>query len=557
MDVADATLFPAGRLSQGYAALERGAWADARAQFAAALAEQETPVAHEGLGLAAWWQNDLDAAFAARERAFTLYREAGDPRSAARMAVWLAWDYLGVRLQPAVANGWLQRAHSLLDDLPPGREHGWLLLREAENAILWENDAATAARLAVQGAAIGRAVGPVDLEMYGQALEGLALVAAGDVTAGMRRLDEATVAAVSGEMANRCAVGSTCCCLIFACERVHDYDRAAQWCARLQEYCERTGYVPMLGVCRTHYAGVLIWTGAWTRAEAELATARATLEATRPGMVPEAVAQLGLLRARQGRLDEAVHLLDGVAFFPPAQLGLGAIALELGDPEAALDHATRYLRRIPAGNRADRVGGLELQARACLALGRLDDAASAAAELATAADAFATDPLRAATALIAGLLAAARGEPEPARRHLEDAADLYTRAGAPFEAAGARLALAATLADLGRRPAALREARAAQDAFDALGAARAATRAAALLRRLDPAAPVAPLTARLTARQRDVLRLVAQGLADQEIAARLTLSPHTVHRHITNILARLDVASRAAAVARAVRDGLI
>src|SRR5205085_11853821 len=128
-----------------------------------------------------------------------------------------------------------------------GNEHGWLALRESENAILWAEDTVAARRLAQRGVEIGRELGQIDMQMYGLALEGLALVSEGDVNGGMRRLDEATAAAVGGEMSNRTAIGSTCCCLIFACERILDYDRAIQWCDRLKASCVPIGYAPMLG----------------------------------------------------------------------------------------------------------------------------------------------------------------------------------------------------------------------------------------------------------------------------------------------------------------------
>jgi LuxR family transcriptional regulator, maltose regulon positive regulatory protein len=561
LDFTGAASFDDGPLAPGARALERGAWDDAAGHFRAALAEQDTPEGWEGLAVALWWRNDLDAAFDARERAYPLYRARGDRRAAARVAIWLAWDYLGARGQRAVANGWLQRAHSLLDDLQPGSEHGWLALREAENAILWAEDPVTARALAARGIALGRALGQIDLEMYGLALEGFAMVSEGEVPAGMRRLDEATTAAVGGEMRNRTAIGSTCCCLIFACERVYDYDRAMQWCDRLKDYCERIGYVPLLGVCRSHHAGVLLWAGAWGAAEDELTEAAGALQATRPGFAAEAVARLGFLRYRQGRLDEAVALFEQARPLPAAHLGLGWLALDLGEAETALDHAERYLRRIPRENRTERAPGLELLTRAQLALGALPAAQDALDELTAIAGLVGTGPLLAIANSSAGALAAAGGDHARAHSLLEDAVDLFGRSGAPFEMAQARLALAASLEALGRLPAAAREAQAALDAFQALGAARAGARAAALLQRIrrlpPPQAMAAPGPPALSARQKEVLALIAQGLSDAEIAGQLTLSPHTVHRHVTNILDRLDVRSRAAAIAYATREGLL
>src|SRR5947209_2578261 len=120
IDITEIAEFHQQPLTAGSKALERGAWQEAESYFREALALQETPEAWEGIAVALWWLNRLDAAFEARERAYPMYRSAGASRSAARIAIWLAWDYIGVRGEMAVANGWLQRAHSLLDDLEPG-----------------------------------------------------------------------------------------------------------------------------------------------------------------------------------------------------------------------------------------------------------------------------------------------------------------------------------------------------------------------------------------------------------------------------------------------------
>jgi DNA-binding NarL/FixJ family response regulator len=548
-------------LAAGSKALERGAWEEAVGYFRDALARQETPEAWEGLALALWWLNRLDAAFEARERAYPMYCSRGDSRSAARVAIWLAWDYLGVRGQMAVANGWLGRAHSLLDGLQIGNEHGWLALRESENALLWAEDTVVARKLAQRGVEIGRELGQIDMQMFGLALEGLALVSEGEVSGGMRLLDEAAAAAVGGEMSNRTAIGSTCCCLVFACERILDYDRAIQWCDRLKEYCERIGYVPLLGICRSHHAGILLWAGAWAEAESELAKAAATLQATRPAFAAEAVARLGFLRYRQGRLEEAVSLFEQVQYFPPAQLGLGWLALDLGEPRTALDNAERYLRHVPRENRTERVRGLELVTRANLSLGNLQDAQSALDELLEIAHGIGTGPLLAIASMVAGAAAAAENDHEKARSLLEDAVDLFGQSGAPFEMGQARLALAMALEALGRIPAAEREARAALIANKELGAERQLARAEALLAHLQrlaqPETDEASTPQLLSPRQQEVLRLIAQGLSDSEIAGRLTLSQHTVHRHVANILTRLGVPSRSAAIAYAAREKLL
>jgi len=214
--------------------LSRGAWTQARDAFAGVLRERESPDALEGLALAAWWLDDADVVFDARERAYRLYTERGDRRSSGRVAVWLAWDAWAFRGEHAVSSGWLQRARSLLSGLPDCPEQSFLELREAALCLLEDGDPDRAHTLAAEGIRIARASGSIDLQMLGHAVQGLALVASGAISEGMRRLDEVNAAIVAGELKDLVVIGLACCYLIAACERVRDYDRAVQWCARLK-----------------------------------------------------------------------------------------------------------------------------------------------------------------------------------------------------------------------------------------------------------------------------------------------------------------------------------
>src|SRR2546430_7538275 len=142
----------------------------------------------------------------------------------------------------------------------------------------------------------------------------------------MRCLDEASAAATAGEVKELHTVGVVCCWQIFACERVRDYERAAQWCARVQEFSKRWQLRPLSAICRTQYAGVLIWRGSWADAEAELGAASRDFELSRPPLAVQALARLGELRRRQGRVEEAAKLFEQAgapAAAPPRQAGVG------------------------------------------------------------------------------------------------------------------------------------------------------------------------------------------------------------------------------------------
>ncbi|MEX2540523.1 MAG: LuxR C-terminal-related transcriptional regulator, partial [Trueperaceae bacterium] len=257
--------------------------------------------------------------------------------------------------------------------------------------------------------------------------------------------------------------------------------------------------------------------------------------------------RLGELRRRQGRWEEAESLFQDHAFHPFAQLGSAALELDRGNSLPALNLVQRFLRNLSSEDRTSRATALDVLARTQLALGDIDHAAATVDELTTIAGQIDTLPLRASALVTQGLLSAAREEHDPARELLEDAADLFDRSGAPFEGGRARLELARTLARLERVDDARREAAAARDAFRTLGAKHEARSAATLLADLEPAVPGRGQQL-LTPRERQVLTLVSQGLSNREIASHLSLSSHTVHRHVANILNKLGLSSRAAAV---------
>lgn len=544
----------ADRLQAGWRALARGDWVTAREMFEAVVSKTENAEALEGLSWAAWWDNDGPTMFAARERAYALYRAAGDRRGAARMATWLATDHVDFRGELAVAQGWLQRARRLLDGIEHGPEHGWLWVHDAEKKLL-VGDTVRARDLGARAAALGERLGLVDLQMMGLASEGLARVAQGDIEGGMSRLDESAAAAVGGEFAEMWAVGWSCCCLIQACEQVRDYDRAGQWCRQLEEWSARMDVQFLNRVCRAHYAGVLIWRGTWADAEQELTESAERLAELRPPMAAEALVRLGELRRRQGRLDEAEDLFEQVSEHPLSLLGLGELCLDRDEVPAALDRAQQYLREVPVEAGTLRAGGLELLVRAHVSLGDQVAAAAAAEELQRLALVVSTEPLRAAARFAVGCAALAAGNLERAQTAFEDATRLFHRSGAPFEAARARVELACTLAGGGRTRDAVRELRAAAASLRRIGAAHEVARAETLERELQRGRSATCPT--LTRREAEVLRLVAKGHSDRAIAQALVISEHTAHRHVANILAKLGCSSRSAAVADALTRDLI
>jgi DNA-binding NarL/FixJ family response regulator len=528
---------------EAWALLADARWDDARASF---LAAGDTAEAQEGLSWAAWWLDDADTVFAARERAFRLYEAGGDAAGAARMATWLAVDELDFRAAFPVANGWLRRAHRLLAEHAPAPEHGWLAFQEGYMAHA-AGETAAAAEQAARAAELGRRFGVPDLQMLGLALEGAAHVSCARVAEGMRCLDEATATALTGGASIPISSAWTCCFTVGACTAVLDLPRAVEWCDRIAAFAARYGSRYMLAFCRAEYGEIHVWRGDWKRAETMLQAAIEDFARSRPAWVAGPLVALADLRARQGRAPEAEALLDRAGPSSGEQLCRARLAFEQGHARDAADLLDRLLRQLPAERRLRRAPALYLLAQA-----RGAEAEGAAGELDALARLAGTPLLRACADRAAGLVAAARGEHERARPLLEDAVDGFARGGAKVEAAAARRDLAATLTALGRAGAAEREA--ARAAGDEHGAT--SSRAVDELSPREHGATSSRAVDELSPREREVLGLLAEGLTNREIAERLVLSEHTVHRHVSHVLGKLGVPSRAAAAAQAVRAGL-
>ena len=205
--------------------------------------------------------------------------------------------------------------------------------------------------------------------MAGLSLAGLALVRSGRVPEGMSLLDEATAAAMGGEVRAHDVAGGICCDLIFACKWVQDFERAGQWCVSTGASARATGHGGLFGICRAHYASVLLHRGDWPAAEAELQEAAELFERAARGLAHEAVLGLAELRLRQGRAQEAEELFERVAWHPHAQLGQARAAFALPaagrrrPPGRGLPAQRGPVRRARPRGRAGTRGGARRRAR--------------------------------------------------------------------------------------------------------------------------------------------------------------------------------------------------
>jgi DNA-binding CsgD family transcriptional regulator len=531
-------------VARGRDALSRREWAEAKQAFSDALVEGERADAYEGLAEATSSLDD-DAAIDAYERAYALYREAGDDVAAARVAAFTAMAIHDFRGQLAVVRGWLARARSLTEDDPDATAtHSLAVGLEGYMTLLRDSQPSAALPSIREARTVMHDVGETGPEMTMLALEGLAQVTLGDVAGGMRMLDEASAAVTAGDVPEPILASTIYCFVINACERVRDVDRAGQWCDAMAAYCARVGDDAMGQQCRTMYAGVLLSRGAWPEAETSLQDATGRLRRTRPAIAADGLVRLADLRRRQGRLDAAAALyveLEADPFRaqaePLATLGRGELALARGDPVAAVDDAERYLRMLEADERARRAAGLELLARAHAAAGAPAAARAAATALAEIAAHLGTAAVQGSAALADGAASVASGELERARTALEDAVDRFGGAGAPYDTAVAQALLAAALRASGRTDRSGDQARAAEATFAALGAAPPPWIPAAGQPDIDDPAG-------LSAREREILRSMASGLSNEEIATRLFLSIRTVERHVSNIYLKLGAVGR-------------
>jgi DNA-binding NarL/FixJ family response regulator/tetratricopeptide (TPR) repeat protein len=537
-------------LGSARAAAEAGRWEEARAAFAASAAAKESADALDGLGRACWWLGDVRSAIRHRERAFTLLRQAGRGDEATIVALDLCVWYLTNLENATAAGGWLARAARAAERTTDPVVRGWLVLIGAylsSDATAQRDGLEEARRLAIQASDDGlNAMALADL--------GLLLVAGGEVEEGMTLLDEAmatTLGAYDGRLE---VVVWSSCNMLAACSMVDDLRRATQWCRVAEEFTQTYGCPFLQARCRAHYGSVLVAAGLWGLAEPELRRALSMSEDVGRQPLVEARTALAALRLRQGRLTEAAELVEGLhTNAPAAALVAAEVQLAEGRPEEAAALLRARLGLLDAG---DPQGDLLAAAlsEAYLAAGDVPGAT------ATLAGRRADDPARSALprgraqlARSAGLVAAASGDATTATRRLAEALGAFERSDLPFEAARARLDLARTVAAYDPEGAAGHAAEALRD-LRRLGAAGAAAAAASLLRELGVTPGPEPRDPGvLTRREQDVLALVADGLSNPEIAERLFLSRKTVAHHVSSILAKLSLRSRAEAAAYAAR----
>jgi DNA-binding CsgD family transcriptional regulator len=522
--------------------LALGRWEHARQQLTAILAEQESPEALEGMGTALWWLGEIRESLDYRKRAYAAYRTEQRNTEATFVALDIAVCYLSNLDNSAVAQGWISRARSAAALADEEQLDGWLWLMEGYTS----DDPLRQRELLGLALDLARRLGDPDLELSALTDLGLAMVNSGEVSAGLALLDEAMAGTLAGECTRLDTVVWASCSMLSACSLVADHKRAAQWCAAADSFAVKYGCPFLHARCRAHYGRILVGTGKWEIAETELR--RALSMAADLGREPrvEALGGLAELRLRQGAVDEAVELLASAGDAPDTASVYAEVMIAAGHPDRAIAVLRSQLAVTDAGDAVFPI----LAAGLVDAYLANDDLASADAAAKSLPGADHEHPQALAlTERATGLLAAAHGDSGLAANLLRNAAVEFDRLELPFHAARVRVELARVVS--AENPSlAVVEASWALDRLERLGAHRDAAAVAALLRSLGVATKPGPRqVGQLSQRERDVLALLKRGLTNPEIAAELFISPKTAAHHVSSILTKLNLRSRAEAAA--------
>jgi DNA-binding CsgD family transcriptional regulator len=540
----------AEQLARGREACGLGEWR--QAYEALAEADDASTLGADDLELlatAAYMVGREEDYLDALERAHRAHLADGDGRRAARCAFWVGMNLtLHGKLGPG--GGWFRRGQRLIDR--EGRdcvERGYLLIPESlKLGAAGDFDAALAAL--AEATELAHRFDDPDLLGLAVHEHGHTLIVLGRGDEGISLLDEAMVAVTTGEL-SPIVTGIVYCGVILGCQDAQEPRRAQEWTAALTAWCERQPeMVSFTGRCLIHRAEILQLQGQWRNAleEARRAGER-SLEGGNPRAAAEAAYRRGDVHRLRGELDEAeAAYREASRGGCEPQPGLALLRLTQGRSDTASAAIARAVAE--ATEVSKRAGLLPAQAEIMLAVGDLEAARKASAELDQAAGAYPSDLLAATAAQVGGAVLLAADDPGAALPGLRRSAQLWQEVGAPYELARCRALLGQACLALGDADAAELELEAARGAFERLGAASDLARLDALL---GPEAD----THGLTPRELEVLRLVAAGKTNKAIAAELVVSERTVDRHVSNILAKLRLPSRAAATAFAYEHGLV
>jgi DNA-binding CsgD family transcriptional regulator len=540
-------------LERGRAALQQRAWATACDELTAAASQAPLdPVDLELLGTAAYLAGRDEDSAAAWEQAHHEHLRRDDPAGAARCGFWLSLPLI-LRGEMARGGGWVARSQRLVEDHHlDGAERG-LLMMPAGLATLFGGGAAAAYAIFEEAASIGERCRDPDLVALARHGQGQALIAAGDAVAGTALLDEVMTSVTAGEV-GPITSGIIYCAVIETCHQVYDVRRAQEWTAALSAWCAaQPELVPYRGQCMVHRSEVMQQAGQWSDAlaEAQLACHRLSVPTVQPalGKAMYQVAELHRLRGETAEAEAAYRRAIEGGHYP--QPGLALLRLTQGRVDAAAAAIGQAAKEVSDPLARARI--LSACVEIVLAAGDVPGARAAADQLTTVAEDIGAPLLLATAAHARGAVLLAEGDPHAALDALREATEWWRGLQARYDGARTRCLVGLARRALGDDDTAQFELEGARSVLVELGARPDVE---ALDRLASPQAAGAAAGG-LSPRELEGLRLVATGRTNAAIATELVLSEKTVARHMSNIFAKLGLASRSAATAYAYEHGLV
>ncbi len=429
------------------------------------------------LGGLAYAAGDLDVTVETWERLYAGFLHVAEPAAAGEAAVRVAMHLLFDTALMAPVRGWLARAEELLQHQGETSAHAWFaVVRTFERMLTGDLEGAREwARAAIE---IGSRCDPA-ASAVGRVAHARLLIMEGDVGRGLALLEEAGVAAVSGDL-DPLPTGIVYCELVCALQGLAQYDLAEEWTEAMERWSHSNAIGSLRGRCRVHRAEILRLRGRCVEAEKEAVLA---CDELRPYLRRELgwpLSELGRIRLRRGDLrgaEQALLAADGAGWDPQPTLAL--VRLAHGDVRTAAasirDALERPLRvpskELPPNTSLRRAPLLEAQVEIEIAAGNIDSARSAADELTVVAARFQSKALAASAALAHGRVHLAQGDVANAEHFLAESLRLWNEVGAPYEAALARTCLAAAFRASGAEHRAVLELRAARLIMDQIQSA--------------------------------------------------------------------------------------
>ncbi|MBM6620905.1 DNA-binding response regulator [Micrococcaceae bacterium RIT802] len=527
-------------------------WAEAHRHYCAAdLAEGLSSADLESFAQVCALVGNDDGCVSLLDRAYHQRLEHAEREQAAECAFWLGFNLMN-QGQMGPAGGWLGRAENLASPESSGSPLRGLLILPAALQALMQGDGATALALFSQAQDVGRSSGQPEL----LALSGLGIgqskIAVGECAAGLAKLDEVMVAVAAGEV-SPIVSGLVYCAVIIACHDTFDVRRAAEWTGALSRWCDaQPDLVPFRGECLVHRAQILILNGEWHEAtkQVDLACHRLATPPGQPGigMAYYESGELHRLRGEYAAAENSYRRASACGH--EIQPGFALLRLAQGRVDAALSGISRALEE--PGQEPQRPRALAVFVEIALAAGHVAHARAAADELVGVAAGGDARLLQAMSKQAIGEVLLAEGRPREALDELRRASDIWRGLGAPYQGARVRVLQGGCCRELGDLDAAHMEFDAAAAVFGQLGATPEAKAVQDMV-----TSSVVTEPGGLTQREIQVLRAVATGSTNREIAEVLFLSEKTIARHLSNIFSKLDISSRSAATAYAYQQGLM